>query len=232
MLPKNENVFLDTNVIIGYIFCLDHLNPHSKDIFNYNNTFYYSYHVKKEIKMVYRRKRMEFVKFFSLLRSILKRFRSTDFLSLSDFQLYIKKSGSINKLDVDEMEYALNYIWKSLDFGENQEVGEITYRLNHFQAKFNKKHSDNKDDFIKTAFYITSHRHKEKEILDLIKLKSLTEKLHGEDKNILFDLHEYNKNNPILNVILVSWDRKFMEAVEILIDKLSFDNYLCLKDVD
>ena len=232
MLSKKTNLFLDTNVVIGYIFCLDSVYVHSKDIFDSNNNFYYSYHVKKEIDDVYKRKDDECSKFFMLLQSKLRRFKSTDFVSLSDFHLFIDESRPINKMNIKDMHYALDFLWKLFDFGENQEVGEIKVRLRDFNVLFDKRHSNKQIEFNNLAYYVSAHKQKDVEVSKLIKKNLLYQKLHGEDENILFDLHEFNKNNSISNMILVSWDRDFIEVVEKLIIKLSFDKYICLNDME
>lgn len=56
MVLKIKNLFLDNNVIIGYVYKLDSLNPPSEDIVNSDNNLYYSYHVKLEVDTVSIRK--------------------------------------------------------------------------------------------------------------------------------------------------------------------------------
>lgn len=41
---KIKNYFLDNNVIIGFIYKLDNLNPDSENIVNSGNNLYYSMH--------------------------------------------------------------------------------------------------------------------------------------------------------------------------------------------
>ena len=55
------NTFLDTNVIIGYIYSLDPLHTASQKAIVDENTKYYSFHVNEEIKEVSRRKDREYV---------------------------------------------------------------------------------------------------------------------------------------------------------------------------
>ena len=42
MVITIKNLFLDNNVIIGYIYVLDNLNPESEEIVNSDNQLYYS----------------------------------------------------------------------------------------------------------------------------------------------------------------------------------------------
>ena len=48
------NIFLDTNVIIGYIYSLDPLHNASEKAIIKENNNYYSYHVGKEVNLVAR----------------------------------------------------------------------------------------------------------------------------------------------------------------------------------
>ena len=64
MVMKIRNLFLDNNVIIGFLYKLDSLNPHSEHIINSNDNFYYSYHVKQEMEEVIVRKMMNMINSF------------------------------------------------------------------------------------------------------------------------------------------------------------------------
>lgn len=223
---KIKNYFLDTNVIIGFIYKLDEHNTDSESIVNSGNALYYSYHVKSEINDVSNRKNNEYNKFFSLLLSKLRKHNEGQFISRTSFHLFIDKSKPINRLTVENMHYAFDCIWDALGFGENQEVGEIKLKLRRFIVAFGKSHSSRKSNFIKTANYIPAHRHKYPQITNMVNAKSLGDDLHGEDENILFDLQEYSKNHPELNLILVSWDKAFMKVVEEIHSILSFNQYI------
>ena len=61
------NLFLDTNVIIGYVYSLDPLHTASRKAIIDKNTNYYSFHVNKEIEEVSRRKDREYAKFLTKL---------------------------------------------------------------------------------------------------------------------------------------------------------------------
>ena len=128
------------------------------------------------------------------------------------------------------MHYAFDRIWESFGFGENHEVGEIKLKLTNLSMDFENIHSTNKNDFIKTANYIPAHRQKDSKIINLVNSKSLNDDLHGEDENILFDLHEYSKRHPELNLVLVSWDKRFIKVVSQIMNELSFNKYICLED--
>ena len=59
----------------------------------------------------------------------------------------------------------------------------------------------------------------------MVNAKSLGDDLNGEDEKILFDLKEYSKNHPELNLILVSWGNAFMKVVEEIHSILSFNTF-------
>lgn len=225
---KIKNYFLDTNVIIGFIYKLDELNPDSESIVNSGNALYYSYHVKSEINYVSNRKNNEYNKFYSLLLSKLRKHNEHQFISRTSFHLFIDKSMPIGKLTVENMHYAFDCIWNAFGFGENQEVGEIKLKLRRFIVAFGKSHASRKSNFIKTANYIPAHRHKDPQITNMINSKSLGDDIHGEDEKILFDLQEYSKNHPELNLILVSWDKTFIDVVKQIKNVLSFNECISL----
>lgn len=127
------------------------------------------------------------------------------------------------------MYYALDCIWDTLDFGENQEVSQIKIKLRDFIISFGESHASRKTEFIKIAHYIPAHRHKDTQVYEMIKVKKLKDILHDEDEKILFDLHEYNKNHQELNLVFVSWDKSFIKAIESLLEVLSFNEYINLE---
>ena len=142
--------------------------------------------------------------------------------------MFIDKSKPINQLTVENMHYAFDCIWDALGFGENQEAGEIKLKLRRFIVAFGKSHASRKTSFIQTANYIPAHRHKDHQIINQVNAKSLAGNLHDEDEKILFDLQEYSKNHPKLNLILVSWDKTFIEVVKEIKNVLSFNECISL----
>ena len=68
------NIFLDTNVIIAYIYSLDPLHIISQKAIVTKNANYYSFHVNEEIKLVSRRKDREYAKFLTKLESIFNKY--------------------------------------------------------------------------------------------------------------------------------------------------------------
>ncbi|MBO6122576.1 MAG: hypothetical protein J6P09_01900 [Methanobrevibacter sp.] len=80
------NTFLDTNVIIGYIFSLDDLNDSAELLVFNSDRIHYSENVQNEVNEVFTRKKFEFETFFSILELELKKFDDFEFLISS--QLY------------------------------------------------------------------------------------------------------------------------------------------------
>ena len=78
------NTFLDTNVIIGYIYSIDPLHTASRKAIVDENTNYYSFHVNQEINDVSQRKDREYAKFLTKLEKILNKYGDYDFIDLGD----------------------------------------------------------------------------------------------------------------------------------------------------
>ena len=164
-----------------------------------------------------------------MLLSKLREYGDYQFISKTSFHIFLDNAKPIKNLSVQNMHYAFDCIWDAFGFGENQEVGEVRLKLRRFITSFNQCHSSRKCKFIEISNYIPAHRHKDPKIIDMIMVNELNDDLHDEDEEILFDLHEYNQNHPDLNLILVSWDKTFINVVEKLLDMLSFKEYVCLE---
>lgn len=123
------------------------------------------------------------------------------------------------------MHNAFENLWQKLGFGENQEVEKIILELTKFINEIYSKFSDRMKNIEELIIEIPNHSFKDKEIENIIKEK-LRDILHEKDEEILFDLNEYAKEHPELDLCLVSWDDKFIESVKILLDRLSFKKYM------
>ena len=79
---------------------------------------------------------------------------------------------------------------------------------------------------------IPAYSQKDKAVLNKIKKESLRRDdcLHEADEKILFDVHEYLKNNPNADLLFVSGDKRFVKAISILIDVLAFNRVIYLED--
>ena len=79
---------------------------------------------------------------------------------------------------------------------------------------------------------IPPYTQKDKTVLAKIDEKSLRRDdcLHDEDEDILFDVQEYLKKHPELDLLFVSGDEKFVKAISVLIDVLAFNRYKYLDE--
>lgn len=225
------NAFLDTNVIIAYIYSLDPLHTASQKAIVSENTNYYSFHVNEEIKCVSRRKDREYAKFLTKLEDIFNKYGDNEFIDLSEIHRKVNRFNQIGKLDVDNMHSAVGVIWQELNFDENTEAFRVKTEFNRYFANFESKHRNYKKDCLNKMNFIPAYQDKDSNVLKVIGEKSLRDYFHGEDEKILFDVHEYLKNNSTLDLILISNDRCFIKAISELIVVLSFNRYLYLEDL-
>lgn len=224
------NHFFDTNVMIGYIYSIDPLNKPSKKAIIKENTNYYSEHVKIEVKRVARRKDREYDNFLRKISKLISKTDDNSFIDLSEIHNAISRFEPIGKLDVNNMHTAIDTIWEELGFDENTDAFKVKTEFNNYWDNFLKKHRECRIYCLNKMRYIPSYHQKDQVVLDKIEENSLREKyLHPEDEKILFDVHDYLNNTP-LDLLFISGDEKFVKAIGILIDVLSFEKYIYLKD--
>ena len=223
--------FYDTNVVIGYIYSIDPLNKASKKAISKSNGNYYSEHVKTEVNKVTFRKDREYDKFLRKISNILKKTNDNSLIDLSRIHAEINKFKAIGELNVKNMHLAIDIIWQELGFSQNTDAYQVKTDFNNYLNKFQAKHRKYKKYCFKKMKYIPAYHKKDKTVLNKIKEKSLREKcLHSRDEEILFDVNDYIKNNPNLDLLFVSGDEDFIKAISLLIDVLNFNKYIYLKD--
>ena len=217
--------------MIGYIYSIDPLNKASKKAISKNNDNYYSEHVKTEVNKVTFRKDREYDKFLRKISNILKNANDNSLIDLSIIHSEINKFKAIGELNVKNMHLAIDIIWQELGFSQNTDAYQVKTDFNNYLNKFQAKHRKCKKYCFKKMKYIPAYHKKDKTVLNKIKEKSLREKcLHGRDEEILFDVNDYIKNNPNLDLLFVSGDEDFIKAISLLIDVLNFNKYIYLKD--
>ena len=199
------NSFLDTNVLIGYIFSCDSLFKHSKEYIFKSKSNYYSQHVKTEMKKIYSRKNLEFEDFFLKLYFEIEQYDDMYFLSKSKIVKMIYGLDTIGKLNQRDMELSFDKIWEFFEFGENQEVMMIKLKFGDYISQFESLHNLRKNFIFKTLNLVPNHTKKDK-------------------SDILFDANEFCKNNKDLKLIFVSADQNFIKAIDILMEYLCFDD--------
>ena len=126
------NTFLDTNVIIGYIFSLDDLNDSAELLVFNSDRIHYSENVQNEVNEVFTRKKFEFETFFSILELELKKFDDFEFLISSQLYESIGKFNDIQGMNSKDMQNSFGKLWENFNFSENQEVFSIKLKLNDF----------------------------------------------------------------------------------------------------
>ena len=227
-----NNIFFDTNVIIGYIFRFDSLYPQASELISQEGMWYYSYHVNKEITQVFNEKINDYNKLLVKICKELNRHADFDFISKSDLQDAIANKGEIGKINKKNIYTAIKQIWDYYNFGENVECGFLKLKMSKLIKNMNMSIYNDLKNFKKNLNYIPAHQYKEWSILNEINNKSLLDKFHGEDKDILFDVHEYCKKYPESDMIFVTADKDFIEVIYELLHLLSFNRYLNLNTVE
>ena len=225
------NTFLDTNVIIGYIYSLDPLHKASQKAIIDQNTNYYSFHVNKEIVDVSRRKDRDYVKFLTKLEDIFNKYGDYDIIDLYEIHRKINRFGQIGKFEVNDMHKAIDVIWQELDFDENTDAFKVKTEFNNYFGNFESKHRKGKNDCLNKMNFIPAYQNKDSNVLNVIHNKSLRDYFHGEDEDILFDVHDYLKNNAIVDLVLISNDKDFIKAISELISVLSFNRFKYLEEL-
>ena len=218
------NYFIDSNVILGYIFTLDNIHYYADNFFSTDNYYFCSNHVDEEVSKVFHNKNSQYQLFLLKLSSYFNQFNDTDLINELDVHDKINSITPIGRLKVNEMHDVLDKIWNELNFDENHDSFEVKLKFHSFQNDFLSSNNLRKHKILNELIIVPNHKIKDKIILDLIKKEGLGKYLHDEDENILFDSNEFCKNNLKLNLQFVSADQDFLKVIEILKD------YLCIKE--
>lgn len=220
------NLFLDTNAIIAYLFFWDNLKGLSESIFSKKKEKYFSPTVEGEVEKIFKKKLNEFKKFMFKLYRRIQKYKEDEFISLSTIHCIIDNFRRIGKLTRENMHLIIDEIWESYGFSENQEVRKLLETIETFKGDFLNELFDKKKTTLKSLHKIPIHKNKDQIILEIIKEENLRKILHEKDEDILFDLNEYAKEHPELDLCLVSWDNNFIKSVKILLNQLSFKKYI------
>lgn len=225
------NSFLDSNVLIGYIFCLENSFDVSKEYIFKSDNNYFSKNVKTEVNHVFDRKISEFSNFLEKLNKKLYEFEDSYFMSRDSFHRYINNLDDIDKFKVQDMHLAFEKIWNLFEIGENQEIMILKLQFDNFINEFSGFNFKRKKELLTQLIIIPNHNHKDKNIIRVIEKENLRHKLlHASDEEILFDAHEFAKNNKDLDLKFVTADQKFFEAITILKKYLSFGDCINLME--
>ena len=222
------NSFLDSNVILNYIFAFDKYHLESKFVI-FNSINYYSQNVQKEVIESFIRKNKEYKSFLLAILNFMDKFSDYDVMNEYIIQQFISGFKSIGKFKVNDMHSVFDKIWNNLGFDDTQDVFEVKLKFDYFIKEFQFLHQFRKDAVLNALIQVPNHSKKDKNILDLIKKENLRDNLlHDKDEDILFDANEFCKNNQDLNLKFVSADQDFLKAIDILMDVLCINESINL----
>lgn len=190
------------------------------------HSLYISPIIFEEVKDVFKEKQININEFFLRLIDEIQIKGKFSFISISSINNIISQFHDIGKLNNEGMHKLIDRIWEKNEFGENEEKENIKFIFSKCKRQIYKRHLKIKDMFFNESVKIPSHKREDKAIKRQIEEENLKELFGDGDKEILFDLNEYAKDHPELELCLVTWDDNFIEAVRILLDKLSFKRYI------
>lgn len=220
------NYFLDSNVILSYIFTLENNHCFADNFLVTDNYYFCSQHVNDEVDVVFKDKNSQYQLFLLKLSKHINQFNDNDLINEWGIHSIINSFKPIEKLKLKDMHNALNKIWIELEFSENHDSFDVKLKFSIFQNEFLASNNLRKKYILNEIIQVPNHLKKDKKILDKIIKENLRNKLlHGEDENILFDANEFCRDNPSLNLKFVSADQDFLMAIDILMD------VLCIKDM-
>ena len=219
------NYFLDSNVILSYIFTLDDNHYFANNFLATDNYFFHSKHVNDEVEDVFRNNNYLYQLFLLKLSRHINRFNDYDLINEWSIHKMIDTLKPIGKLKHHDMHKVLDKIWEEMDFNENHDSFDVKLKFGIFKNDFLSSNNLRKDYIFNESVQVPNHTKKDKNILDLIKKENLRDNLlHDKDEDILFDANEFCKNNPDLDLKFVSSDQDFLKAIDILMDEL------CIKE--
>ena len=224
------NSFLDSNVILNYIFSLEKHHVKSEEII-FNSVNYYSPHVEDEVDEVFIKKNKRYKSFVLGVDEFINKFSDQDLVNNGIVHGFIDNLRPIGKFKRHEMHEAFDRLWVKFDLDETHDAFEVKLKFNKFADNFQLLHQKRKDFLYSQMILVPNHTKKDRQISDLIKTNCLRDELlHENDEDILFDAHEFAKNNNELDLRFVTADKDFFKAINILIDYLSFDKCINLME--
>lgn len=118
--------FLDSNVVLNYIFDLDRGHSESEDII-FKSTSYYSSNVKNEVEDLFIRKNKEYKSFILRVDAFINKFSDYDVVNDNYVHGFINNMRPIGKFKVNDMHYAFDKIWEKFGFDESHDAFELNY---------------------------------------------------------------------------------------------------------
>lgn len=219
--------FIDTNVIIGYIFSLDPLNKYSNKLIQQKHNLLYSKHVQQEYENKLKSKRKEYNKFFKFIQIKLDSYKK-DLFNTELFQNFINQFYGKNKqFSKKDLRKTINIFLKDFELEYNCKINDLKKLFNRFTNEFNSKIFRLEDKLNQHVNVINNHDAKNYE--NLKKIISNKTNIHKEDENILLDAEEYAKEHDKLKLFFITWDKQFFKGVKSILEILCLHN-ICYID--
>lgn len=102
------NYFLDSNVILSYIFTLDNNHYSANDFLVAENYYFCSQHVNDEVAAVFKTKNSQYQLFLLKLSRHINQFNDNDLINEFSIHNVVNSFKPIGKLKLNEMHNALN----------------------------------------------------------------------------------------------------------------------------
>ena len=178
--------FIDTNILIAYIFHIDSLHYKANQVFEEYQTIIYSQKVKLEADFVFTKKRKILQEFFeNLLMETYN--KNANLSSLKDLKKLISNK-KFNKMIKGEIKSSLEPFWVRYvkeQFPKNEIIQQAIFNcLNDLDI-----YSFNRKEQIEKRIKITERRMKPYAKLHK-KLKEMD--VHHPDDEIILDVHDHN----------------------------------------
>lgn len=224
------NSFLDSNVLLNYIFVLDKQHIQSEEII-FRSVNYYSLHVKDEVDEAFIKKNKEYKSFIFGIDEFVNKFPDQYMINNRAVHGLITNLRPVGRFKRSQMHDAFDRLWEKFELSEAHDAFEVKSKFNKFRDEFQFLHQLRKDSLYNKMILVPNHVKKDRKIFDLIKAKNLREELlHDSDEDILFDANELAENNKELDLEFVTADQNFYKAINILMDYLSFDKCINLME--
>ena len=132
--------FSDTNVIFAIIFDYDYYHTNVKKLLPKNNcNWYYSYHVKEEIKQINKDAIRSYGLFLNKFESLLDKYSDNDIISLDSILQYFSNK-KVGKISSKEIPIVISKIWDEFNFNGSQECFILKNAINFLSIRYERKY--------------------------------------------------------------------------------------------
>lgn len=221
------NLFLDTNVIVGYSIEYDPWNYYSKRLFNKFDSFYWSNTVEEETNNVIDKILYFYSVFFDKIKDCLNKF---EFNKSEFFKIF----ESITLIDGEKIPFKqqdlANFVWEDSGWYSKVSSSDICNTLDVILDNLNNDAFSNLED---CTSRLNPHNRVNKYYDLLNNLKSLEVKdrnnsIHSPDDYIILDAHDLAKNNN-LSLMFITADLKLLAFSEDILKLTSIEDMISLE---